>query len=41
MGPPLEDRLKTDDVLGLAAAAGFGRVQAVPLTHLILFLLGA
>ena len=39
VGPPLKDRLKTDDVLGLAAAAGFARVQAVPLTHLILFLL--
>lgn len=39
MGPPLEDRLKTDDVLGLAAAAGFERVRVVPLAHLTLFLL--
>jgi ubiquinone/menaquinone biosynthesis C-methylase UbiE len=38
-GPPLEDRLKTQDVIDLAAAAGFARVRAVPLTHLILFLL--
>lgn len=38
-GPPLEDRLKTDDVLGLASGAGFARVRTVPLTHLTLFLL--
>jgi len=38
IGPPLAHRLKTDDVLGLVTDAGFARVRAVPLTHLILFL---
>jgi SAM-dependent methyltransferase len=37
-GPRLEDRLKADDVLGLATAAGFARVRTVPLIHLTLFL---
>jgi SAM-dependent methyltransferase len=37
-GPPLEDRLKANDVLGMAAAAGFTRIRAVPLTHLLLYL---
>jgi ubiquinone/menaquinone biosynthesis C-methylase UbiE len=38
IGPPLGHRLKTDDLLRLAAAAGFVQVRAVPLTHLTLFL---
>jgi ubiquinone/menaquinone biosynthesis C-methylase UbiE len=38
MGPPLELRWKTEDLLGLATAAGFAQVRAVPLTHLTLFL---
>jgi SAM-dependent methyltransferase len=38
MGPPLEHRLKSDVVLGLATAAGFARVRTLPLTHLRLFL---
>jgi SAM-dependent methyltransferase len=38
-GPPLDDRLKPADVLGLAASAGFGRAKAISLTHLTLFLL--
>jgi SAM-dependent methyltransferase len=37
-GPPLEDRLKTEDVIGLAAAAGFAGFRTVPLTHLVLYL---
>lgn len=37
-GPPLEDRLKAEDVLGLAAAAGFTGIRTVPLTHLVLYL---
>jgi SAM-dependent methyltransferase len=38
IGPPLEHRLKTGELLGLATAAGFGQVRAVPLTQLTLFL---
>jgi ubiquinone/menaquinone biosynthesis C-methylase UbiE len=37
-GPPLEDRLKEDAVIGLAAAAGFAGIRTVPLTHLVLYL---
>jgi SAM-dependent methyltransferase len=37
-GPPLEDRLKADDVIELAAGAGFAGVQTLPLTHLVLYL---
>jgi ubiquinone/menaquinone biosynthesis C-methylase UbiE len=39
LGPPLDDRMKPAEVLGLAASAGFGRAKAVSLTHLTLFLL--
>jgi ubiquinone/menaquinone biosynthesis C-methylase UbiE len=39
MGPPLKHRLKTVDVLRRATAAGFSRIQAISLEHLVLFLL--
>ena len=39
MGPPLNHRLKAEDVLHQAAAAGFSHTQTVPLEHLVLFLL--
>jgi ubiquinone/menaquinone biosynthesis C-methylase UbiE len=38
-GPPLKDRLRTDDVVGLAQAAGFALIEVVSLTHLVLYLL--
>jgi ubiquinone/menaquinone biosynthesis C-methylase UbiE len=39
MGPPLNHRLKAEDVLKQAAAAGFSHTHVVPLEHLVLFLL--
>jgi len=37
-GPPLGDRLDPSRIEALAAAAGFSRVERVPLSHLELFL---
>jgi ubiquinone/menaquinone biosynthesis C-methylase UbiE len=37
-GPPLEDRLKAEAVIDLAAAAGFSRVRTVRLNILVLYL---
>jgi len=39
MGPPLKHRLRTEDVLRKATGAGFSRIQAISLEHLVLFLL--
>jgi ubiquinone/menaquinone biosynthesis C-methylase UbiE len=39
IGPPLNHRLKTEDVLHNAADAGFSRTQVIPLEYLELFLL--
>ncbi len=39
MGPPLEHRLRAQDVFRLAKAAGFSRMKTIPLKRLILFLL--
>jgi hypothetical protein len=39
MGPPLKHRLSTEDVTRLAADAGFSTTRAVPLEHLVLYLL--
>ena len=39
VGPPLKHRLKTVDVLRRATTAGFFRIQAISLEHLVLFLM--
>ena len=39
MGPPLDHRLKAEDVLHQAVAAGFSRSQSITLEYLVLFLL--
>ena len=39
VGPPLKHRLRNEDVLRKATAAGFSRIQAISLEHLVLFLL--
>ena len=39
MGPPLDHRLKAEDVLRQAAALGFSHTQAISLEYLVLFLL--
>jgi ubiquinone/menaquinone biosynthesis C-methylase UbiE len=39
MGPPLNHRLKAEDVLHHASALGFSRTQAISLEYLVLFLL--
>ena len=36
-GPPLEHRLKKEDVLAAAATVGFSRMETVPLHHMVLF----
>jgi ubiquinone/menaquinone biosynthesis C-methylase UbiE len=38
-GPPLKDRLKSDEVLRMGNSSGFSQIKAIPLEHLILFLL--
>jgi ubiquinone/menaquinone biosynthesis C-methylase UbiE len=38
-GPPLEHRLKTDDVLAAAKTIGFSRIETIQLNHMVLFLL--
>ncbi len=39
MGPPLNHRLKAENVLRQAAEIGFSRTEAISLEHLILFIL--
>ena len=39
MGPPLNHRLKAEDVLHQASNLGFPRTQAISLEYLVLFLL--
>ncbi len=39
MGPPLNHRLKAEDILHQAAALGFSHAQAISLKYLVLFLL--
>jgi ubiquinone/menaquinone biosynthesis C-methylase UbiE len=39
VGPPLKHRMKTADILRRATTAGFSRIQAISLEHLVLFLL--
>ena len=39
IGPPLEHRLRAEDVLRLAEASAFSRMRTIPLNELILFLL--
>ncbi len=39
-GPPLEDRLRTGDVIELGISAGFRRVEVVILSHFMLYLMG-
>ena len=36
-GPPLEHRLKTDDVVTAALQVGFSRIEPIQLQHMILF----
>lgn len=36
-GPPLEDRLKTDNVLTAAKQAGFSQMETIQLQHMVLF----
>jgi len=38
-GPPLKDRLKSEEVTRMGNSARFSQVRAIPLEHLILFLL--
>jgi ubiquinone/menaquinone biosynthesis C-methylase UbiE len=38
-GPPLKDRLRSDEVFRMGNSSGFSRIEMVPLEHLILFLL--
>ena len=38
-GPPLKDRLKSEEVLRLGKSSGFSEIRTIPLEHLILFLL--
>ena len=38
-GPPLKDRLKSDEVLRLGYSSGFSKIKTIFLEHLILFLL--
>ncbi|MGA2587571.1 MAG: class I SAM-dependent methyltransferase [Candidatus Aminicenantales bacterium] len=38
-GPPLKDRLKSDEVLRMGNSAGFSQIKTIPMEHLILFLL--
>jgi len=37
MGPPLHHRLPPDQVIQSATRAGFDRVEAIPLSHMILY----
>ena len=37
MGPPLDHRLKSEDVLKMAEKAGFSKVEAIQLKHMILY----
>ena len=37
IGPPLEHRLKTEHVLAAAKEAGFSHMEAIQLTHMVLF----
>jgi ubiquinone/menaquinone biosynthesis C-methylase UbiE len=37
-GPPLEHRLKTEDVLAAAKTIGFSQMEAIQLHHMVLFL---
>jgi ubiquinone/menaquinone biosynthesis C-methylase UbiE len=36
-GPPLEHRLKVEDVLAQGAQAGFTRIETIQLNHMVLF----
>jgi len=36
-GPPLEHRLKPEEVLAAAAPLNFSRVETIPLNHMVLF----
>ncbi len=36
-GPPLDHRLKSEDVLKMAEKAGFSKVEAIQLKHMILY----
>ncbi|RPI05242.1 MAG: class I SAM-dependent methyltransferase [Ignavibacteriae bacterium] len=36
-GPPLEHRLKTEDILSAARTIGFSRIETIPLHHMVLF----
>jgi ubiquinone/menaquinone biosynthesis C-methylase UbiE len=38
-GPPLKDRLKSDEVLRLGKSSGFSQIKTIPLEYLNLFLL--
>jgi ubiquinone/menaquinone biosynthesis C-methylase UbiE len=38
-GPPLKDRLRSDEVFRMGNSSGFSRIKTIPLEHLILFLL--
>jgi hypothetical protein len=38
-GPPLKDRLRSDEVFRMGNSSGFSRIETIPLEHLILFLL--
>jgi ubiquinone/menaquinone biosynthesis C-methylase UbiE len=38
-GPPLKERLKSDEVLRMGNSSGFSQIKTIPLEHLILFLL--
>ena len=36
-GPPLEHRLKTEDILAAAKKVGFSQMETIPLNHMMLF----
>jgi ubiquinone/menaquinone biosynthesis C-methylase UbiE len=38
-GPPLKDRLRSDEVFRMGNSSGFSRIKTIPLEQLILFLL--
>jgi ubiquinone/menaquinone biosynthesis C-methylase UbiE len=38
-GPPLKDRLESDEVLRLGNSSGFSQIKTIPLEHLVLYIL--
>jgi len=38
-GPPLKDRLNSDEVLRMGNSSGFSQIKMIPLEHLVLYIL--